>query len=444
MKRKAEQLIEEISDFLVIYLKSGKVGLNSFIKKTDLQIEQVEQLLDLHFLLKEEVKQFVRELPMLIRRLKTSTKVQQDTAYGNVRGQINWHNTMKERLRINATDRTIYSVGERSREYAIKENLVLLEVLNVLHAILFVKIDTEHYKKYAWFDEWMTLKDIIGHMINKNVYLSRIQMHEEKVTSRMIVDTMKHRNPLYKQAGQILYKYHSIMEGNLDKEDIVELLKETFIMPEKEDVLFELYWVIKIIQANTEHAQLQIMDGRNKHNLVAEWKNEQYAFKIYHDSSGSEKIKFQITTDEVEQIYHPYIARKLASTAEVDALAREIFGQGIDKSTFWSGRPDIIVEIYDKRSEQLKKVFIGEVKHTSRIEYAITGLRELIDYMKFVKDEDGNYLEEQSHVEVQGILFTEVDVGDGRKVGDDLRLGEIWNEDRVWVVNYRDSVLGEG
>lgn len=33
MKQTAEQLIEEISDFLVVYLKSGKVGLNSFLKK---------------------------------------------------------------------------------------------------------------------------------------------------------------------------------------------------------------------------------------------------------------------------------------------------------------------------------------------------------------------------------------------------------------------------
>ncbi|WP_159439924.1 hypothetical protein [Bacillus sinesaloumensis] len=55
--------------------------------------------------------------------------------------------------------------------------------------------------------------------------------------------------------------------------------------------------------------------------------------------------------------------------------------------------------------------------------------------MKFVKDEEENYLEEESHIEVQGMLFTEVDVGDGRKV-EDLRLGQIWNNEKVRIVGY--------
>jgi len=83
--------------------------------------------------------------------------MQQETNHGQVRGQITWPNTIKERLRINATDKTIYSVVERSREYAIKENLVLLEVLKVLYEILFVKMDTEYYKKYTWFEDWVEM-----------------------------------------------------------------------------------------------------------------------------------------------------------------------------------------------------------------------------------------------------------------------------------------------
>lgn len=41
----------------------------------------------------------------------------------------------------------------------------------------------------------------------------------------------------------------------------------------------------------------------------------------------------------------------------------------------------------------IQKACFWEVKHTSRVEYAISGLRELIEYMKFVKDQDVNYLE---------------------------------------------------
>ncbi|MGZ4160660.1 MAG: hypothetical protein ACXVNF_07695, partial [Neobacillus sp.] len=182
MKRKPEELIEEISDFLVVYLKSGKIGLNSFIKKAHLHISQLEQLLQLHFLLKEEVRAFVRELPILIRRFMTSTIVNNKTYHGEVRGQINWSNTIKERLKINAKDKTIISINERNRNYDIKENLVLKEFLHILHKILFQTIDVDHFTKFNWFKEWAELQGVIDQMLRKNIYLARMSIDRSIVT----------------------------------------------------------------------------------------------------------------------------------------------------------------------------------------------------------------------------------------------------------------------
>ncbi len=408
MKRNAEQLIKEISDFLVVYLKSGKVGLNSFITKTDLKISQLEQLLNLHFLLKEEVKQYVKELPVLIRRFKTSTTVKEETSHGKVHGQIQWQQTIKERMRRNSKDKTIYSVVERTREYAIKENLVLFEVLQVLYDILFEKIDSDYYKKYKWFQEWESLKGIVLFMIKKNVYLSHIQFEQGKVTDRMILDTMKHRNPLYQRSAMILYLYRKIISGQLAEIEVQQLLMETFIYPQEEDVLFELYWIVKIIQRNSVNAEFQLLDGRNRNNLVAEWMVETFVYRVFHDSTGSDRIKFNVSSEEVSIDFHPFINRKLASLRDAEERSRAFFGQGFDTTTYWSGRPDIIVEILDKKTSELKKVVLGEVKYTNRLEYVITGLRELMDYMKFVRDKKGNYLEELKNVEVEGMLFTDV------------------------------------
>lgn len=407
MKKNPQQLIEEISDFLVIYLKSGKVGLNSFISKTDLKISQLEQLLSLHFLLKDDVKQFVQDLPVLIRRLKTSTILKEETSHGKVRGEIQWSRTIKERLRRNMRDRTIFSFVERNREYAIKENLVLLEVLQVLYDILFEKIDSEYYQKYQWFKEWESLKDIVYHMMHRNVYLSHIQKNQDKVTERMIVDTMKHRNPLYQRAAEILSLYRQIVSGTLDESEVRNLLAETFIFPQEPDVLFELYWIVKMIRTNAADVELQLLDGKNRNNLVAEWVDKVNVYKIYHDSTGSGRIKFRIDSDEVASDFHPYIHRRLQSSAEAERNARRFFGLGFDTKIYWSGRPDIILEVVDRKSDKLKKVVIGEVKYTNRVEYAITGLRELTDYMKLVRDESGNYLAESADVAVEGILFTD-------------------------------------
>ncbi|MBO1511129.1 hypothetical protein [Metabacillus bambusae] len=427
MKRSAEELIEEISDFLVIYLKSGKVELNSFIKKTDLQISQLEQLLQIHFLLKEEVILFVKELPMLIRRFKTSTTVRQDTYHGYIKGQINWPKTINSRLTRNAKDSTIFSVNEKNREYAVKENLVLLEVIQTLYMILFKNIDSDYYKKYTWFQEWNELKHTVHHMLTKNIYLSRVQTEQKKVTDRMILDTLKHRNPLYRKAASILQQYRKVLAGEIDQKEVQQLLRETFVFPQEEDVLFELYWVVQLIEHNTNNAQLQIMDGRN--NLVANWNDEKYIYKVFHDSTGSNQIKFNVFTNEVSLHEHPFINRKLNSMSKAEKLAKDLFSQCIDTSIYWSGRPDIIVEIYEKDTNVLKNVVIGEVKHTTRLEYAVTGLRELVDYVTFIKDRNSNYMDQNDEIKVRGMLFT-----------DRVNMNQP-NNKRLNLIEYTDQVV---
>src|SRR5205085_2007404 len=80
---------------------------------------------------------------------------------------------------------------------------------------------------------------------------------------------------------------------------------------------------------------------------------------------------------------------------------------------FWAGRPDILVEVREKASGRLTRIVIGEVKYTNRMDYAITGLYELIDYMMLVKDRTGKYIsgsidrEARGTVDVQGMLFVD-------------------------------------
>lgn len=408
MKRNPEELIEEISDILVVYLKSGKIGLNSFINKVHLNISQLEELLEIHFLLKEEVKTFVKELPILIRRFKTSTTVHNETQHGEVRGQINWSNTIKERLKINARDKTIFSVNERNRNYDIKENIVLKEFLHILHKILFQTIDVDHFEKFHWFEEWGDLKSIIDQVLRENIYLSRMSSHRSNLSDRMIQETTKHRNPLYSGAANLLLLYRKLLAKSIDEELIKELLRETFVFPEQEDVLYELYWVVQLIKYHTENAEIQLLDSRN--NLVASWQDEKFKYNIFHDSTGSKNIIFDVSLDEVKEHPHPYVSQKAQAIEVASQVSIENFGQSFDTKSFWNGRPDIVVEIFDKETNALRKVIIGEVKYTKSVEYTITGLRELLDYMKLVKDRNGTYLDGSDNVEVAGMLFSDSEV----------------------------------
>lgn len=75
----------------------------------------------------------------------------------------------------------------------------------------------------------------------------------------MIRDTKDSRSEIYRNAAEILEKYQEIIvrEGwQEDSSEVVNLLKDTFIKPEKESVLFELYGVLKLLEHNTEQKKL--------------------------------------------------------------------------------------------------------------------------------------------------------------------------------------------
>src|SRR5699024_1948232 len=105
------------------------------------------------------------------------------------------------------------------------------------------------FEQAEWFKKWSQLKPILKHALRKNVYLQRVPLRH--VSDRIIMKTRQHRNPLYKHAASLLETYRKLMRGQYTESELKLLLQETFIMPENEDVLFELYWIVQFIQMNT-------------------------------------------------------------------------------------------------------------------------------------------------------------------------------------------------
>ncbi|RPF55262.1 hypothetical protein [Aquisalibacillus elongatus] len=393
-----EELIEEISGFLHGYLKDGKIKVNSFLSKMNLNISNIEQLLVIRFLLKDETIEFVKDLPYLLKRFKTTTVMNNETHIGEVRGQINWEQTTKERVTTNYRDRTTFSTTESVRSYNTPENLVLKQLLKILYSILYKDSYTKGFEHSSWFSEWQTYKGNVSQAIKKNIYLQRVD--KVNVSDRIVQKTLNHRNRLYRDAAKLLILYRNYTNGQYSKEDLELLLRETFISPKKVDVLFELYWIVQIIKQNTENSQLHLMDGSQ--NLVASWETNTNYYKIYHDSTGSAELFFNVTSNEIAESNHPYLKQKHNSFTTSKELVQSVFGR--TKSNYiWQGRPDFLVEVYEKKTDQLVKVVIGEVKNTSSIDYAITGLEELIDYIHLVKNSKGEYLTD-NYIPIQGIL----------------------------------------
>ncbi|HHV17562.1 MAG TPA: hypothetical protein GXZ27_01695, partial [Thermoanaerobacterales bacterium] len=71
MKTSKEELMKAISGDLIIYLKSGYLSPKPFLNKLNLNIDRIENLIKIHFLLLPEVRDYILNLPLLIRNLKT-------------------------------------------------------------------------------------------------------------------------------------------------------------------------------------------------------------------------------------------------------------------------------------------------------------------------------------------------------------------------------------
>mgnify|MGYP006275045853 CR=1 FL=1 len=72
-KKDPQEMIAEIANDLIIYLQEGVLEPNSFIEQLNLEVDNLQQLLRIHFLLQERVKEFLINLPQRLREIKTST-----------------------------------------------------------------------------------------------------------------------------------------------------------------------------------------------------------------------------------------------------------------------------------------------------------------------------------------------------------------------------------
>ncbi len=420
-KTSPEKLLNEISDDFNTFLKSG-VCLNSFTRKIDpqLNINDIERLLRIHFVLTEDnegekgVINFVKTLPQYLRRIKTTVKIVPEVYENEIRGKINWSKTFIERNRQDPTNKRLFVCDTIEKQYDIYENLILKKLLSIINSIIYVDLMPAIENDYTWIKDWSDdkkLKLILKNVFLKNVYIRRM-ISEDKIfiTDRMINIVKKSRNRLYRDAAELFSYYRKLLNYEIDPEEAKLLLSNTFIKPEKTEVLFELYWVFKIIKELTsgtpKDIKFNIIDGSN--NIVAEWEENIYLYKIYHDSVGNFGFKESFENLKIPE-KDGYLAREGIALKKWEELNELLFD--LDKTgSLWGGRPDVILEEYIKKTGKINKILIGEVKYTESNDYASQGLKELLEYMSLIR-KDQNYYYQKGEIfhsdKIRGYLFTD-------------------------------------
>ncbi len=412
-KTPAQDLVEETCEELSTYLKSGKINENQLNESLDfegLDIEDFDRLKTIHFVLSEEVTEFTKKLPERIRRIKTESDRQDRISRGEISGRIDWNKTLKTRYSQNYRDKSLFVTKNPEIEYNIPENLVLKKVLGIIYETLTEDLEKIEYswRKESWSDQNI---DDLQQIFRKNIHIKRIKNHKSiKLTGKELEAARKSRQEHYQDAYNLYIKYKKLQENDFSEEDVSSLLDETLVVPKQIETLFELYSVFKLIKKLRAENQLKYQPIVTESSAIAVMENEEQEIKVYHNEQGNLTFREEPpenlsrilgdNNDNAQQYLKRYAEALEDHKETLDALLGRNSNQDL-----YRGRPDIIVEFYDKKGKErnLSKVIIGEVKYTDKESTFSTGLKELFEYLKFGKESD--YLE--NNVELNGIIITD-------------------------------------
>lgn len=393
---KRSWMIEEVGSYLYGYLKDGTVQIDSILKQ-HVSVDRLQDLLKLRLMKHERTIAFMKSLENGLMSIKSSTKANIQESYFEIRGEINWQETLQKRMQSNPKDHFYFTIQESERTFNTVENLVLKAVLVKLDLYCYDDRFLTQFNSRSWYQDIMAARNNVRVALHHNVYVSRIL--EEPVTNRMIEKVKSHRKPIYREAAHILARIQKIENGDYTQQQLLDVLHEFFVIPANEDVLFELYWIVQILKKQS-NIVYSIMDGNG--TKVASWADDQYDISIYHNSIGSGRIKFMIHRNELLNSSNAYLNQEVKAINNYNAMAKNFFS--VEKSSiYWRGRPDILIEKVHRGTNRLRSIIIGEIKNTESLEYASQGLKELTQYMSYAKNSDNKYIAD-TDIDIQGIL----------------------------------------
>ncbi|MCU4750983.1 hypothetical protein OB919_03125 [Halobacteria archaeon AArc-curdl1] len=383
-----DELLAELTEDILTYAMHGSFPQSEIArsikpKALDERFEEYELLLDLHFVLQQEVVDFVESLPERLRSIRTETRNVSRTRRGTVDGRINWGATVKQRYSEHPRDRSIFVCDNRSENYDIPENLVLKKLVSVIHR---TTREAEEYLRqdYDWVtDTWKEngeLIDDLQRVVERNVHVRRIRKPDAyEPTERMLTTAANSRHEIYQDAAKLLRTRRRLFRGESDA--IRRLLDETAIAPDDTETLFELFVLFRFVATLEELRKTQpnfqtIRSGRQE---VARFEGET-ELVLYHDTAGGDHgLDFVAVPDEDKD------EKDLSRTEQVQLVAQEVaenyFGKKYRNTT---GRPDVIVlEII--AGDDDREYLITEVKNSTREKTIRQGIKETLEYIAFLR-----------------------------------------------------------
>lgn len=405
-----ETLATAVTEELITYLGRGVINqqqLAGVFEYEDLDIDEFDRLKELHFVLHDDVVEYIEYLPERLRRLKTVSQQQRTVSRGEVRGAIDWNQTLNKRSQLGYQDPTLFVTKNPYTEYDIPENRVVKKLVSIISRILTAEIEgLERDWRAVWNDEGIVR---LQRILSQNVYLTRLPDEADIELSRRDLDkTRRSRHTLYVESHRLYQLYRNLMDGRFEKEAVRSLLNESIVTPAETYTLFELFCIFRLIRtlyAFDEKLQLRPTD----HKEIARLRTPDREVLVFYNSTGSFEFFEEFPTPD--QLAGADVPQSLLRYAEAMSAYEDYVETFLDREIhqgFYGGRPDFLIEdwVLDPDKRRLRSILIGEVKYTGQQETFVTGLRELLEYLYFIRDKT-QYLYSTPSSTVTGIICTD-------------------------------------
>ncbi|MFP8891161.1 hypothetical protein ACLI4U_15540 [Natrialbaceae archaeon A-CW2] len=382
-----EQLLEQLTEDVLAYVMRGTFPEREFARsikpeQLDERFDEYELLLDLHFILQSDVVEFVRDLPEHLRSIRTETRTVSRTRRGTVDGRINWGATVKKRYAEHPRDASIFVCDNRSENYDIPENVVLKELISVVHRT--VREASDYLvEDYDWVSEtWRGNEDLIDELqrvVERNVHVRRIREPDSyEPTERMLTTAADSRQQVYREAAKLVRSRNRLFDG--DEREIRRLLEKTAIAPDDENVLFELFVLFRFVRTleNLRESQPTFQTIATDRQEIARFEGKK-DLVLYHDNSADDKDLSFVAVPDEDQDHH-------SRSDKVQLVSQEVAGNYFDKDyQNQTGRPDVIVLEIISEDDTPNEYLITEVKNSTNEDTIRRGIKETLEYLAFLR-----------------------------------------------------------
>lgn len=203
------------------------------------------------------VMDFICLLPFRLRNLDPETQQQLKIFDGEVRGRVDWNQTLKQRYSDGNIQSQRFACKTRERTVHTEGNRVLIELLSRIQSIYTQdsqEILSNESDTLGWFSEWEVggeLRNLLEKQLN-NVYLSKLNHDAVQVGERELAAVRNDRNPVYREAAALLDNYRRITRGDITNQEARNVLKmRPFAPPETREgkaALYEIYWIFQLLE----------------------------------------------------------------------------------------------------------------------------------------------------------------------------------------------------